>query len=175
MSEYKELYLPFFFSWDYMTEELTDTELGQILRALLANYTERKVPDNLTDKMRIIYKFMLDGAVRAHASQRELSEKRRESANKRWAKSRSGSSDEECKSMQNDANGCKAIEEDAINGNGNKNGNKNGNINGNINGNGYYNRFAQKNEREKVRYGNFDPEEAFQRALERSYGKKLKD
>ncbi len=171
MSEYKELYLPFFFSWDYMTEELTDTELGQILRALLANYTERKVPDNLTDKMRIIYKFMLDGAVRAHASQRELSEKRRESANKRWAKSASASSDEECKSMQNDASGCKAIEEDAINGNGNINGNKNGNINGN----GYYNRFAQKNEREKVRHGNFDPEEAFQRAVERSYGKKLKD
>lgn len=163
MSEYKELYLPFFFSWGYMTEELSDTELGQLLRALLANYTERKVPEEFSEKMRIIYKFMLDGAVRAHASQRDLSEKRRESANKRWAKTGDANV---CKDMQNDANECKAMQGDAINGN------KNENINGNINGNGYYNRYAQKNEREKVRYGNFDYEEVFRRAVERSYGKK---
>ena len=164
MSEYKELYLPFFFSWGYMTEELTDTELGGLLRALLANYTERKVPEELSEKMRIIYKFMLDGAVRAHASQRDLSEKRRESANKRWAKAVDAT---ECKDMQNDANECKDMQGDAINGNGNKNGNKNGN------GNGYYNRCAEKRESEKVRHGHFDPEEVYRRALERTYGKKL--
>ena len=169
MSEYKELYLPFFFSWGYMTEELSDTELGQLLRALLANYTERKVPEEFSEKMRVIYKFMLDGAVRAHASQRDLSEKRRESANKRWAKSSSNNGEEECKHMQNDANECKSMQADAINGN------KNGNKNGNINGNGYYNRCAEKRENEKVRYGHFDPEEAFRRAVERTYGKPISD
>mgnify|MGYP003310217221 CR=1 FL=1 len=69
-----------------MTEELSDGELGMLIRALLDNFFERRVPEQLPDKMRIIYKFMLDCAVRTHKGQRDLSEKRRESANKRWAK-----------------------------------------------------------------------------------------
>ena len=160
MAEYKELYFPFYFTWREMTAELTDSELGVILRALLDNFSERNVPAELSDKMRIIYKFMLDGAVRTHQGQRELSEKRRESAIKRWSKS----------DMQNDANGCKAMQDDAINGNGNGNENENRNGNGNGNGNGYKNnRFAKSVKKE--RYGDFDPEEALQKALERSYGK----
>lgn len=154
MSEYKELYLPFYFTWREMTEELSDSELGVILRALLDNYSEGKVPAELPDKMRIIYKFMLDSAQRTHQGQRDLSEKRRESANKRWAK-REG----------NDANECKTVQTDAINGN--INGNENGNVNVNGNGNGN-SRYAKATK--KVRYGDFDAEEAFQKALARSYG-----
>ena len=126
MTEYKELYFPFYFTWRDMTSELTDSELGAILRALLDNFSERTVPAELSDKMRIIYKFMLDGAVRTHQGQRELSEKRRESANKRWSKN----------NMQNVANECKAMQDDAINGKGNENENENGNRNGNGYGNG---------------------------------------
>ena len=159
MSEYKELYLPFYFSWGYMTEELTNAELGDLLRALINNYSERRVPSELPEKMRIIYKFMLDGAVRTHSSQRELSEKRRESANKRWAKS----------NEQNDANLCKPMQTDAINGNGNENVNGNVNVNGNGN---IGKRSAEK--ATKRRYGDFDPEEAFNRALIRSYGETVK-
>ena len=163
MSEYKELYLPFYFSWGYMTEELTSAELGDLLRALINNYSERRVPSELPEKMRIIYKFMLDGAVRTHSSQRELSEKRRESANKRWAKS----------NEQNDANLCKPMQTDAINGNGKENVNENGNVNGNGNGNGNISkRSAEK--ATKRRYGNFDPEEAFNNALKRTYGETVK-
>ena len=161
MSEYKELYLPFYFTWREMTEELSDSELGEILRALLDNFAERRVPTELPEKMRIIYKFMLDGAVRTHQGQRELSEKRRESANKRWAKN-DGSS---C-----NANECKSMQADAVNGKENENGNGNGN--GKINGNGYgngYSRYAK--DTKKVRYGDFDADEAFMLALERSYGK----
>ncbi len=55
------------------------------------------------------------------------------------------------------------MQTDAINVNGNVNGNVN------VNGNGYP-RYAKATK--KVRYGDFDPEEAFQKALERSYGEK---
>ena len=152
MSEYKELYLPFYFTWREMTSELTDSELGEILRALLDNYAERRVPTELSEKMRIIYKFMLDGALRTHTSQRDLSEKRRESANTRWGK--------------NDANLCKSMQDDAIN----ENGNINGNINGNVNGDGNINQRSAR-EAKKERHGDFDPQDAFIKALERSYGK----
>ena len=162
MTEYKELYLPFYFTWRDMTEELSNDELGLIIRALLDNFFERRVPDELPDKMRIIYKFMLDSAVRTHKGQRELSEKRRESANKRWAK-KDGTESEE------NASECKSMQRYAINENGKENGKENGNVNVNINGNG--NKRCAK-EKEKTRYGDFDAEEAFQRALERSYGKR---
>ena len=156
MSEYKEMYFPFYFSWRDMTEELSDEELGMILRALLDNFSERSVPDGLPDKMRIIYKFMLDSAVRTHKGQKELSEKRRESANKRWAKREEG-----------DANECKAMQSDAIKGN--EKGNEKENVNVNVNGNGNMkSRFAKSAKKE--RYGDFDAEEAFRIALARSYG-----
>ena len=83
MTEYKEIYFPLYFNWREMTEELTDEEMGVLIRSLLDNFFERRVPVELPDKMRIIYKFMLDSALRTHKGQRELSEKRRESANKR--------------------------------------------------------------------------------------------
>ena len=156
MTEYKELYLPVYFSWREMTEELTNEELGIIMRALLDNFADRKTPPELPAQMRIIYKFMLDSAIRTHNSQRELSEKRRESANKRWAKA-----------DHSDANGCNAMQSDAVNVKGNVKGNVNENVNGNVNGNGNT-RYARATKKE--RYGDFDAEEAFRKALERSYG-----
>lgn len=157
MTEYKELYLPVYFSWREMTEELTNEELGIIMRALLDNFFERKTPPELPAKMRIIYKFMLDSAIRTHKGQRELSEKRRESANKRWGKTDTS-----------DANECKAMQNDAIKGNVNVNENENVNVNGN--GNTRYARATKK-----VRYGDFDAEEAFQAALRRSYGEQFSE
>ena len=154
MTEHKELYLPVYFSWREMTAELTDEEVGVIIRALLENFNERRVPEELPDKMRIIYKFMLDCAVRTHKGQRELSEKRRESANKRWGKTEASDTKE-----------CKAMQTDAINVNGNEK--ENENVNVNVNGNGNI-RCAKS--AKKVRYGDFDAEEAFRMALARSYG-----
>ena len=128
---------------------------------ILENFFERKTPPELPAKMRIIYKFMLDSAIRTHKGQRELSEKRRESANKRWAKTDTP-----------DANECKAMQTDAIKGNVNVNENVNVNVNGNVNGNGNGNtRCARATQ--KVRYGDFDAEEAFQAALRRSYGEEF--
>ena len=165
MTEYKELYFPIYFNWLEMTEELSDTELGILVRALLENFSERKVPKNLSDKMRIIYKFMLDSGARTHQGQRELSEKRRESANKRWAKREN--TEEIC-----NANACKPMQTDAINENEKENEKENENVNGNGNEkeNGNKNkRFAR--EAKKERYGDFDANEAFEKALLRTYGK----
>ena len=158
MTEYKEIYIPVYFNWREMTAELSNEEMGVLIRALLDNFCERRVPDELPDKMRIIYKFMLDSAVRTHKGQRELSEKRRESANKRWGKADS-----------KDANECKAMQTDAINEKGNEKGNVNVNGNGNGNGNGNENIRCAKSAK-KERYGDFDAEEAFRLALARSYG-----
>lgn len=155
MSEYKELYLPFYFTWRDMTEELSDEELGIILRALLDNFADRSVPDELPDKMKIIYKFMLDSAVRTHNGQRELSEKRRESANKRWSKCE--------KSLSDDANECKSMQTDAIKEKENEK--ENENVNGKEKVNGYSKQRARKS---KTRYADFDPEEAFQTAILRN-------
>ncbi len=165
MSEYKEIYLPLYFSWREMTEELSNEELGMLVRALWDNFSKREIPSDLDPKMRIIYKLLLDGAVRTLQSQRELSEKRRESANRRWAKS-STSDANECKPMQNEANECGEMQSDAVNGNINGNKKENGNINGYGYGN-TYSRYAKKEQ--KVRHGNFDPMEAFKKALARSY------
>ncbi len=174
-NEYKELYLPFYFTWGYMTEELTNEELGLILRALIENYTTRTVPDTLPDKIRIIYKFMLDSAVRTHQGQRELSNRRREAALMRWDKEKSSCKNvSECKSMQNGANECKSMQADAVKENGNINVNENINGNGKEKGKGteswHYAQNTKKENKEKVRYGDFDPEEAFLNALKRSYG-----
>lgn len=163
MSEYKEIYLPLYFSWRDMTEELSNEELGVLVRALWDNFSKREIPSELDPKMRIIYKLLLDGAVRTLQSQRELSEKRRESANKRWAKNASTDANE-CKSMQNEASECAGMQDDAVNGN------INGNKNGNINVYGYGNTYSRNTKKEqRVRQGNFDPMEAFKKALERSY------
>ena len=160
MSDYKELYLPFYFTWRDMTEELSDEELGHLLRALLDNYSDRSVPPELPDKMRIIYKFMLDSALRTHKGQRELSEKRRESANKRWAK-------KENSNAEVYANECKAMQTDAIKGNENENENEKQNGYGYGNGKGYM-RYAK--DVKKLNEPHFDAEEAFMKALARSYG-----
>ena len=143
--------------------------------ALINNYTTRTVPDTLTDKIRIIYKFMLDSAVRTHRGQRELSEKRREAAFARWDKEKSSYKNaSECKNMQNGANECKNMQADAVKGNGNINENINVNENGKEKGKGTeswrYAQNAKKENKERVRYGDFDPEEAFLNALKRSYG-----
>lgn len=167
MSEYKEIYLPLYFSWREMTEELSNEELGILLRALWDNFSKREVPSDLDPKMRIIYKLLLDGAVRTLANQRELSEKRRESANKRWAKS-SNSDANECKSMQNEASDSTQMQSDTVKEN--KNENKNVNVNENVYGYGNgitYNPYSNKEQ--KARQGNFDPMEAFKKALKRSY------
>lgn len=160
MSEYKEVYLPLYFSWRDMTEELSNEELGMLVRALWDNFSKREIPDGLDSKMRIIYKLLLDGAVRTLEGQRELSQKRRESANKRWSKSNDA--------MQNCANESNAVQSDAIKGNRDVNGKENGNIYGDGEGNGNKSsRYAKKEQ--KIRYGDFDPMDAFRRALERSY------
>ena len=63
------------------------------------------------------------------------------------------------------------MQTDAINGNGKENGNENVNVN--VNGNGNIGkRSAEK--ATKRRYGDFDPEEAFNRALKRTYGETVK-
>lgn len=156
MSEYKEVYLPLYFSWRDMTEELSDGELGMLVRALWDNFSKREIPAGLDSKMRIIYKLLLDGAVRTLEGQRELSQKRRESANKRWSKSN--------ETIQNNANECKSLQSDAIKGD------ENGNIKENGNGYGNENKNSRSAKKEqKVRYGDFDPMDAFRRALERSY------
>ena len=158
MTEYKELYLPLFYNWYELTEELTNEEFGELVRALLINGKEGTVPDNLSKGMRIIYKLMLDSAKRAHASQRGLSQIRREAANKRWGK--------DSEEIQNDANGCKAMQSDAIR---NKNENKNENKNGNGNGEMYSHSRARR-ETKKESLGNFDTDYAFMKAIERTYG-----
>ena len=175
MSEYKELYLPFYFNWRDMTEELSDEELGIILRALLDNFADRSVPDELSDKMKIIYKFMLDSAVRTHTGQRELSEKRRESANKRWSKYEKGVSIDanECKSMQTDAIKEKEYENEKEN----EKENENENVNENENKKEkerekikeYFKENEKRGKRGNPRYSDYNPDDAFLNALARSY------
>ena len=171
MSEYKEIYLPLYFSWRDMTEELSNEELGILLRALWDNFSKREVPKDLDPKMRIIYKLLLDGAVRTLANQRELSEKRRESANKRWSKS-SNSDTNECKSMQNEASDCNEMQSYTVKEN--KNENKNVDVNGYGYGYGItYNTYSNKEQ--KAWLGNSDSMAAFKNALARSYSNENSD
>jgi hypothetical protein len=169
MKEYKELYLPLFYNWVEFTEELSDEEFGILIRALLLNARENAVPENLDAKIKIVYKFMLDSAKRAHESQKNLAQKRSESSNKRWHPSDAN----ECKDMQTDANECKRMQSYAINGNINENINENGNenvnvnVNENVNGNNYKRSRAKGQIKEQ--YGNFDTDYAFRKALERTY------
>lgn len=161
MKEYKELYLPLFYNWLEFTEELSDEEFGILIRALLLNARENAVPENLDAKIKIVYKFMLDSAKRAHESQKNLSQTRREAVNKRW--------NNECRNIQNDTNSYKTIQSDTINGNINENGNVNENENVNVNGNGNNYKRSRAKGQIKEQYGNFDTDYAFRKALERTY------
>jgi hypothetical protein len=156
MNDYEKLYLPFYFNWYEMTLSYTYEEMGRLLRALLRSEMSGKlVEEDLTEKLKVVCYMMLDSAKRTHMNQSLLSEKRRTAANARWNGNQKGKSD---------ANGCKSMQTDAVNVN--ENVNENVNVNGN--GNKKYTRQGRKAQKE--RYGDFDPEEVFLLALERSYG-----
>ncbi len=105
MSE-KDLYMPLFYNCLDITESLSDSEFGQLVRMLLKKLGGRGEPDisDMPRELGIAYSFMLESAMRIVGR------------------------------------GCNAKE---------KNRNK---------------------PTEYKRYGSFDPKEAFERALERSYG-----
>lgn len=155
MSEYKELYLPLFYNWYELTEELTNEEFGELIRTLLLNARENKSAENLKGASKMAYNFMLDAAKRTNRNQEQLSEKRREAANKRW-------SSEKCKSMQNDANECTSMhikEEEKENNKEDVKEKEN-----------RYSHSRARRETKKESLGNFDTDYAFMKAIERTYG-----
>ena len=166
MKEYKELYLPVFFNWFDMTEGLSDEEFGMVIRALISSELRGSAPDKLSPAARIAYAFMLDAAKRTHDGQKNLSQKRSESSNKRWHPNDAN----ECKDMQTDANECKPMQSHAINENENINENINENVNVNVNENEKGNRRSRAKGQIKEQYGDFDTDYAFRKAIERTYG-----
>ena len=123
------LYLPVFFNWYEITKELSDEDFGILIRALLKDFSRGETDgrgNEITDcgkevgkHLRIVYKFMKDGASRTIESHRKAQEARREGGYRRWGKSEKEEQKEPPKP--------------------------------------------------KTRYGDFNPEEAFERALARGF------
>ncbi len=113
-------YLPLFFSWYETVEELSDNDLGMLIKALLKSVSRGDTECNksLPTHLKIAYNFMYDNVIRAMAGYKKMRDFKRENLYRRWGKK--SESGQTC---------------------------------------------AQKT---KLRHGDFDSDEAFKLALERS-------
>ena len=114
MADFDKGYMPFFFNWVEITSLLSDEDFGKVVRALCEHFKDGKSPEGIPLHLQMTYAFMLDGAERAVAYQKRVSERNKQNAAARWNK---------------------------------------------------------EEKKKKPDFYNFDPEDAFKRALERSYGK----
>jgi hypothetical protein len=79
MSEEKNLFFPVFYNALEITQSLSNEEFGSIVRELLASGGKKSYEPNLHAHLKIIYNFMLDGAIRVFAGAHDKS---------RWQKER---------------------------------------------------------------------------------------
>jgi len=141
MKELTNLYFPIFYKWFDMTEEFSDAEFGALLRAIRRKLESGEDTDSLPLHIKVACNFIIDGAERVVMRQRDISERGRELAERRWNKG-----EEKSSPAPSDAkSGGSAYE----------------------NSSGHSRRNSNQ-----PKFLSFDVDEAFTKAMERSYGKK---
>ena len=67
MSDEKNLFFPVFYSAFEITHSLSNEEFGSVIRELLLSRGKKSYEPKLPPHLKIIYNFMLDGAIRVFA------------------------------------------------------------------------------------------------------------